>query len=165
MIAVRAEMPGDIAAVRALNERAFGGPAEAALVDRLRADGDLVLSLVAEHHGGIVGHCGFSRLTLLDGAAEHFAIALAPVAVSPPMQGRGAGQAMIRDGLDRLAEAGEALVFVVGSPDYYRRFGFDATRARAYSSPYDGEYFQVLALSAGAPDRGAVRYARAFEAL
>ncbi|MGE3144855.1 MAG: GNAT family N-acetyltransferase [Pseudorhodoplanes sp.] len=158
-------MPGDFAAVRALNERAFGGPAEAALVDRLRADGDLVLSLVAEHESGIVGHCGFSRLTLLAGTVGHLALALAPVAVSPPMQGRGIGQAMIREGLDRLAGAGETLVFVVGSPDYYRRFGFDATRARAFSSPYDGEYFQVLALSAGAPGRGAVRYARAFEAL
>ncbi len=44
---VRREKPGDVAAVRAVLEAAFGQPDEAALVDALRARGAARLSLVA----------------------------------------------------------------------------------------------------------------------
>ena len=53
---IRAEQPSDSVATRQVNEAAFGQPAEADLVDRLRANEKAVLSLVAEDNGLIVGH-------------------------------------------------------------------------------------------------------------
>ncbi|HWV41345.1 N-acetyltransferase [Pseudorhodoplanes sp.] len=165
MIAVRTETPVDRDAIRSVNSGAFGRPAEADLVDRLRADGDLLLSLVAGIGRAIVGHCAFSRLTVHNHADAIPAVALGPVAVLPEHQRRGVGQSMIRDGIDRLRQGGETLVFVLGDPGYYQRFGFDAGVAAAYRTPYDGPHMQVLRLSDDAPHRGEVRYAPAFAGL
>jgi len=161
---IRPEEPGDRSALHALHAAAFGQEAEATLVDQLRADGDLVLSLVADA-GGPVGHIAFSRLSMPDAPALR-ACALAPLAVLPHVQGRGIGSALVRDGLERLAGLGWDLALVLGEPGYYGRFGFSAEAARAFETPYDGPYLQALALSAeGKGARGAVSYARAFAEL
>jgi putative acetyltransferase len=159
-LAVRDETPADFAAIRAVNEAAFGGAQEADLVDTLRRDGDLLLSLVADD-GGVIGHVAFSRVQVEGDSA----VALAPVAVRPEWQRRGAGTALIEHGLQRLRQSGETLVFVLGEPAYYSRFGFVAAPAARFETPYPGPYFQSLALSPRAPSSGAVRYARAFSAL
>ena len=78
---VRPEKPQDIAAIYAVNAAAFPTEAEAELVDALRDQGALAVSLVAEHEGQIVGHIAFSPMTM-EGADSHLkAIGLAPVAV------------------------------------------------------------------------------------
>jgi putative acetyltransferase len=163
--AVRRETPSDIAAIRTVNEAAFGGDAEAALVDGLRVDGDLVLSLVTEGDGRIVGHCGFSRLTIGPNGQSAKGVALAPVAVLPDLQRRGLGQAMIRQGIAQLRADGEGLILVLGDPDYYFRFGFRSSAAAAFRTPYDGPHLQALSLRGDAPEAGEVRYPRAFAAL
>lgn len=162
---VRPETPADVGAIRDINRAAFGVSAEADLVDHLRADGDLLLSLVAEREGRIVGHCGFSRLTVTDAGRMAAGVSLGPVAVLPECQRNGIGRMMIRDGIARLRRAGETLLFVLGDPDYYARFGFDAGAATGFRTPYDGPYLQVLRASASAPFRGEVRYAPAFAVL
>ena len=65
----RREGAGDISAVRGVNEAAFGRKEEADLVDRLRNEGAVMASFVAEHNGRIVGHILFSR-TLIETADE-----------------------------------------------------------------------------------------------
>ena len=157
---IRLEQPGDEASVCTVNEQAFGGAGEANLVDRLRGDRDLVLSLVATEDG-VVGHAAFSRLHVA--AASLRAVALAPVAVVPPYQGRGICSALVRDGLDRLRLAGEHLVLVLGDPTFYGRLGFTVEAAGRFSTPYDGPFMQALALSEhGAGAAGVVRYPPAF---
>ena len=47
MIEVREETPSDLPGIRYVNEQAFGGPAEARLVDMLRASSKVAVSLVA----------------------------------------------------------------------------------------------------------------------
>jgi putative acetyltransferase len=64
-----------------------------------------------------------------------------------------------------LAERGVQLVFVLGDPVYYRRFGFDARAATRFACPYSGSHFQLLRLCAGAVEEGTVRYPAAFAAL
>lgn len=160
---IRAEEAGDGAAVDALLRAAFGGPVEAGLVRRLRADGDVLLALVAEAGGDIVGYILFAPLA---GLAPVHAVALAPLAVHPSRQRAGIGTALVREGLARLRQTGVDVVLVLGEPDYYGRFGFDAERAKAFRTPYDGPYLQALALSdAGGAARGTLRYAAAFAAL
>jgi putative acetyltransferase len=160
---IRPERPGDAANVRALLDAAFGGDGESKLVEQLRADGDLVLSLVAENEHGIAGYAGFPRLVLRLDERNVPVVGLAPVGVSPPLQRKGIGGALIRDGLARLKDRAERLVFVLGDPAYYRRFGFMVMVG--FGSCYAGAYFQTLMLAPDAPKAGQVSYPSAFDGL
>ena len=59
---IRDEVPADWQAIHALVMNAFGRKQEADLVDDLRASGDLIVSLVADERGGLLGHLALSRL-------------------------------------------------------------------------------------------------------
>ena len=160
---IRPERPEDAASVRALLDAAFGGETESKVVERLRADGDFVLSLVAENSEGIAGYVGFPRLVLQLHERNVPVVGLAPVGVSPPLQRRGIGGALIRDVLARLTDRAERLVFVLGDPAYYGRFGF--TVMEGFVSRYAGPYFQALTLAPDAPKAGQVSYPSAFDGL
>jgi putative acetyltransferase len=163
---VRPERPDDAPAVRTVLERAFPTTAEAGLVDRLRRGGDLVLALVAVGGAGaIVGHVAFSRLRVGDVGAEAPAVGLAPLAVAEGHRRGGVGAALIRTGLTRLTEMQEGLVFVLGDPAYFSRFGFSVEAARPFAHDYAGGYFMALRLSPTAPHGGMIRYPAAFSAL
>ena len=160
---IRPERPGDAAGVRALLDAAFGGDVESKVVERLRADGDFVLSLVAENGQDIAGYAGFPRLVLRLDERNVPVVGLAPVGVSPSLQRKGIGSALIRDGFTRLKDRAERLVFVLGDPAYYGRFGF--TVMEGFVSRYAGPYFQALMLAPDAPKAGRVSYPRAFDGL
>ena len=64
MTTVRAETIQDVAAVKRLNELAFGQPLEANLVDALRENAQPQISLVATNANDVVGHIFFSKVTL-----------------------------------------------------------------------------------------------------
>jgi len=66
---VRIEKPEDCAAIRFVNEQAFGRRDEADLVDRLRDQEVVLASFVAEVGGRIAGHILFSRMWI-ETAAE-----------------------------------------------------------------------------------------------
>ena len=101
---IRDERPGDFVAIAALTQAAFrdaehSDGTEPAIVERLRTDGDLTLSLVAED-GELLGHAAFSPVTVSDGSTGWYG--LGPVSVSPHRQREGIGSALIRVGLERL---------------------------------------------------------------
>jgi len=163
-IVFRPEEVSDAVAVGRLLQDAFGGPAEATLVDELRAADELVLGLVAvAGPARIVGYLGFPRLTIETAEGLHPAVGLAPLAVASSHQGRGIGATILRAGLDRLIARREEIVFVLGDPALYGRFGFSAEDARAFVSPYAGAQFMARRLAAGAPRRGRLRYPAAFD--
>ena len=160
---MRPEQPADAAAVRAVLQAAFAGPQEADMVERLRADGDFVMALVAGHAGDTAGFVGFARLAVKHGDAAVPAVGLAPLGVVPPLQRKGIGGTLVRESLSRLKAMGETVVFVLGDPAYYRRFGF-AVRP-AFVCRYAGPYFQVLRLADDAPTSGTVSYPDPFNDL
>ena len=98
-ITVRPEHLNDIAAIHAVNAAAFGRIAEADLVDALRASGHLTLSLVAELECQIVGHIAFSPAHVTSSYGDWTALALGPLAVSPPHQRTGVGSTLVSEGL------------------------------------------------------------------
>jgi putative acetyltransferase len=141
---IRHVRPMDHLAIEAVIAAAFGRGDEGDLVNRLRADGDVVFELVAEQAGEVVGHILFSRLWA--DRRELYA-ALAPLAVRPDLQNSGLGSALVRAGLENGREFGCHGVLVLGDPAYYGRFGFSAEAARQVSAPYRGlAAFQALAL-------------------
>jgi len=150
--------------IHAVNSAAFGRPDEADLVDALRAEGAVLLSLVAEREGQVVGHILFSRMWIETAAGEVPAVSLAPMVVLPAHQRRGIGERLVRHGLDLLRERGERIVVVLGHPGYYPRFGFSAGQAGALESPFRREAFMALELTPGALNGicGKVKYPAAF---
>ena len=163
---IRDATAADAAAIRAVHLAAFPGPDEADLVERLERDGDVVLSLVAVEQDRIVGHILISRMEAEGDGRPYRAVGLAPVAVLPERQKSGIGSALIREALDRLRAQGEEIVFLVGEPAYYRRFGFDAQSSAPFASPYAGPYFMALALAdIDIPAAGRADYAPAFAGL
>ena len=145
-------------------EAAFGRPDEAGLVERLRAERVVLVSLVAEVRRQIVGHILFTRMSIDTADAAVLAVALAPVAVLPEHQRRNIGGQLNRAGLDALSAQGEQIVLVLGHPDYYPRFGFSAEKARSLESPFPANAFMAIELIPGALGaiRGKVRYPAAF---
>lgn len=165
MFSIRAETSGDHEAIRRLHALAFApSTEEAELVDALRAAGDHVpeLCLVALRDGDVVGHVFFSRACV---GGDVPVLALAPMAVLPPWQRRGAGSALVRESLRRAAATGFPLVVVVGHPDYYPRFGFEPAGGMGLRAPFDvpAEAWMACRLPAYRPEaRGLVEYAAAF---
>ena len=137
---IRYETVGDADGIRAVVTQAFARPAEADLVDALRAADAPRISLVADAAGMVVGHVLFTRVTVRRGDDGWSALALGPLAVLPSQQGHGVGSRLIREGL-----ADEVVLFT--SPKPINRHGVaalsDAARARlantaAYELTDDG---------------------------
>jgi putative acetyltransferase len=164
---IRDEAPHDLETIRAVNRSAFDGEVEAALVDRLRDDAQVIASRVAEDQGRIVGHILFSPVWIELGDRQTMVASLAPMAVDSKVQRQGIGSALVRDGIEVCRRAGYPAVIVVGHPAYYPRFGFSARAVAHLDSPYAGDAFMGLDLVAGtlATLRGRVRYPSAFDSL
>jgi putative acetyltransferase len=162
---ITSERPTDASAIRAVTIAAFkdapySSQTEADIVDALRSAGALTLSLVALQGDEMVGHVAFSPVTIEMVVGDWYG--LGPVCVRPDQQRQGIGQAIIRDGLERLTAMSAAGCVVFGDPAYYRRFGFESDPALFYRGAPPG-YFQRLVF-AGSALSGEVRYHSAFHA-
>jgi putative acetyltransferase len=164
---LRPERPADAPAVHRVNELAFEQPAEADLVEALHAAGAAAISLVALVNDEIVGHILFSPVTVRSDEQTWPALALGPMAVLPEHQRQGIGTALVRAGLDACRDLGETVVFVLGHPEYYPRFGFTPAPPRGLTCrwPVPDEVFMVAELENGALAGrvGRVEYHPAFD--
>jgi putative acetyltransferase len=125
--AIRSETDADIDAITTVTVAAFktleiSNQTEQFIIQALRADKALTISLVAESNGRVVGHIAFSPVTISDGKQNWYG--LGPVSVLPEYQRKGIGKALIQEGLTRLKNLNARGCCLVGHPDYYKRFGF-----------------------------------------
>lgn len=181
MVVLRDVNDSDAEAIDAVLRAAFPTDAEAKLVRALREAGDLPIELIAEADGHVVGHIGFSPVTIdppsLTGGQDgpptagfsnprFRCLALAPLAVQPSYQCQGIGKALTRLGLRHCEDANLAAVFVLGEPAYYAPFGFKPACPLGYTNPFhDGDAFRVCFLNKIEPTIGAIEYAPAFASL
>ena len=160
---VRFEQPGDIEKIREVNLQAFETETEANLVDALRNTDVELISLVAEENGEVIGHILFSPVAL---AGDLRIMGLAPMAVLPDRQSKGAGTKLVNAGLQACEDAGYEAVVVLGHAGYYPRFGFVPSVNFGIKSEYDvpPEVFMVKELRKGALKgaAGTVKYHPAF---
>lgn len=166
---IREERDEDALGIQDLHLSAFEGPSEAVLVEKLRLEGDVSVSLVAVEYGEIIGHILFSPLQMASNGQQVSisAVSLAPVAVAPTHQNLGIGSELIRQGIEKCEENKVDAIFVLGSDVYYPRFGFSSEKAECIKSEYSGHFFMVLELKVGIFDEfsGNVIYPDAFNDL
>ena len=156
MITIRHEASADHTAVARIVTAAFRQDAETRIVDAVRGTPSEVLSLVAEEDGTLAAHVLFSTVALDD---PRRACALGPVAVDPPRQSKRIGAALIRAGIAELSTAGWQLVFVLGNPKYYSRFGFVPAAPHGWHYGHDlDRAFQVMVLDGSKLGSGGERW-------
>ena len=95
---------------------------EASIVERPRDADALLLSLVAEVEGEVVGYLAAS--TARAGTQGDWGL-IGPLAVLPSRQRQGIGSALMAEALHRLRASCRG-VALVGDPAYYIRFGLRA---------------------------------------
>lgn len=162
---IRAEMPGDAAAIERVTVDAFRhaphtGHTEQFIVRALRQRERLSVSLVAEEDGVVVGHVAVSPVRISDGDEGWFG--LGPISVVPSRQRCGVGTSLMREALVRLRALGARGCVVLGDPGYYARFGFRAEPSLILPG-VPAEYFQALSFDGRMPV-GTVAYDEAFAA-
>jgi predicted N-acetyltransferase YhbS len=161
-VVIREESPEDERAIHDLTRIAFQGKeyssnTEHLIVDALRADSALELSLVAVDGRRVVGHIAFSRVAIQRGKQWY---ALGPISVAPDLQRQGIGSALIERGLSMLRDRTAAGCVLVGDPNYYSRFGFRHDRAVILEG-MPSEYSMVLRFQSN-EDGGSVKFHPAF---
>jgi putative acetyltransferase len=124
-----------------VEQQAFGkekGPEISDLVHGLLYDPSAMplLSLLAVNEDQVVGHILFTRAHISTLKESTSAVILAPLAIVPDAQSQGVGGRLIQEGLKRLSESGVELVFVLGHPEYYPRYGFKPAGALGFQAPY-----------------------------
>jgi putative acetyltransferase len=173
IVLVRRETAVDVEAARAIEWAAFDQPGlapdppvEVTLLDALRASDAWIppLSLVAERDGELVGHVVCTRAHV----GERPVVALGPIGVLPACQGAGIGGVLVHSVVAAADASGEPLVALLGSTDYYPRFGFRPAHQLGIEAPDPswGDHFQARPLTGYANDLvGAFEYAPPFQDL
>lgn len=167
LVSIRPERAQDTAAVRHVHASAFPSTAEADLVERLRANDKIEVSLVAELEGRIIGHVAFSRVSFSP-PQSLLAYGLGPLAVIPGHERHAVGRRLVQNGLAECHARDACMVVVLGDFGYYGRFGFERASRYGLRNEFGVEAsFMVFMLEARAhpPPSTLVRYAAEFDTL
>ncbi len=172
LVVIRRCSSDDRDAVRLIHAEAFrrpdgdGIPVEVRLVDDLIEADDVVaeLSLLAVRNARPVGHvvCSWAAV------GPHKAVGLGPIGVLPRDQRSGVGLALMHAVLAAADALGIPLVGLLGSTEYYSRYGFVPSALLGIEAPDPawGDHFQVRTLASYHPGIvGRFRYAAAFDAV
>ncbi|MEG3182202.1 GNAT family N-acetyltransferase [Sphingomonas sp. LT1P40] len=143
-------------AVEALLDAAFGADRHGRTAYRVREGMAAIpaLSFAALEDGALVGsiQCWPVALDSDDGATPM--VMVGPVAVSPARQNVGIGRALMWRSIE-VADAsgipGADILMLIGDPEYYDQFGFDAQTTGQWQLPGPFEARRLLARGA-APD-------------
>jgi putative acetyltransferase len=158
---IRVAGTADLDDVLRVESVAFGMDKEAELTQGLLGDPTAVptISLLAfADDGQPIGHVLFTSARVVGESASPKTMLLAPLAVVPAAQKRGVGEALTREALKLAKGIGVELVFVLGHPGYYPRFGFAPAGAQGLDAPYPipveaAAAWMVLELVDGAIER------------
>ena len=161
---IKEDSPAHHEAIRHVTQAAFApmsfsSGTEAKIIETLRTEGDLSLSLVAMGQECLLGHCAFSPVKITGTAGNWYA--LGPIAVRPSNQRKGLGRALVTEGLSRLKTQGAQGCVVIGNPQIYSRFGFHSDGQLIYGA-LDRALVQRIIFQGSAPF-GHVSFAPAFD--
>lgn len=127
----------DLKDILFIEQAAFNSHKEANLTKNLLSDhtAEPRISLIATVQNKPAGHILFTKGQLSTTPDIKVSI-LVPLAVVPKFQRQDVGGSLIRRGVQLLSKAKVGLVFVIGWPDYYPRFGFIPAIKLGFEPPF-----------------------------
>ena len=140
---IREAQESDLEEVFNLIHSAFGNRAESDLVKQLISDGDVLINLVVESSDTIIGNVVVSKITM-EPDIGLFCGGVAPVSVVPDQQSSGVGSKLMTAAINESKKMGIDALFLLGDPNYYKRFGFVVSTLK---NDYSVENFQELELT------------------
>ena len=140
---IREAQESDLEEVFNLIHSAFGNRAESDLVKQLISDGDVLINLLVESLDIIIGNVVVSKITM-EPDIGLFCGGVAPVSVVPDQQSSGVGSKLMTAAINESKKMGIDALFLLGDPNYYKRFGFVVSTLK---NDYSVENFQELALT------------------
>ena len=140
---IREAQESDLEEVFNLIHSAFGNRAESDLVKQLISDGDVLINLLVESSNIIIGNVVVSKITM-EPDLGLFCGGVAPVSVLPDQQSSGVGSKLMTAAINESKKMGMDALFLLGDPNYYKRFGFVVSTLK---NDYSVENFQELALT------------------
>ena len=141
MLQIKQATESDLDNILQIHQQAFGSDQGAEIVNlvaQLLIDPTAkpLLSLLAINNNQAIGHILFTKVHINSHQDTTSAVILAPLAVIPNFQSQGVGGQLIKKGLQILAESGVELVFVLGYPQYYTRYGFIPAGIQGLTASY-----------------------------
>ena len=168
MIEIRQENQKDYEEVYMVVKTAFemaehsDGNEQDLVVDLRNSDSFIPeLSLVAVKEDKIVGYILFTKIKI----ENHEEIALAPLAVLPEYQKQGIGSMLIEQGHKIAKQLGYHYSIVLGSENYYPKFGYIPATQYGIQAPFDVANENFMAMKLNDTDieiTGVVQYAKEF---
>ena len=144
-VVTRPAVPDDLAAIVALQSRAFGPGRFVRTAYRVR-EGAPALSpycRVAVAGDRLIAAVRMTSITI---GGRPDALLLGPLAVDPREAGRGYGRQLVAESLDAARAGGIALVLLVGDMAYYGRLGFGPVPPGQIRLPGPADPARILAV-------------------
>ncbi len=120
---IRRQTLQDVAALRDVIGRAFGGEAEVVALEEALAQRSDSTGYVALVDDRIVGHVRLTRGWIDAEPRLVEVLVLSPLSVAPEWQRRGIGRALVAYAVEEAERAAVPAVFLEGDPAYYARLG------------------------------------------
>lgn len=175
MITIRNEQEADRYLVEEITRDAFWnlyipGCFEHQLVHHMREHKDFIpeLCFVIEYDGVVVGSIFYTHSTVIAADGEETRIiTFGPVSISPQLQGKGLGRALIEHSIEEAKKQGYRAIAITGDPAHYRLYGFEGAKKYGIAMP-DGKHylsFMMLPLYEGALDgvQGTIQFSDCLE--
>ena len=140
---IREAQESDLEEVFNLIHSSFSNKAESDLVKQLISDGDVLINLVVESSDTIIGNVVVSQITM-EPDIGLFCGGVAPLSVLPDQQSSGVGSRLMEEVINESRKLGIDALFLLGDPNYYKRFGFVVSTLK---NDYSVENFQELELT------------------
>jgi predicted N-acetyltransferase YhbS len=141
---IAVERNDHIAARENLLDRVMGEVRFRRASERMREGRLPAISLNAiDQFGAVIGTI---RLWHIKADGLNDALLLGPLAVDSAFQGLGIGGALMKAALAHARKAAFGAIILVGDPEYYERFGYDAALAANLAMPGPFERHRLLGL-------------------
>ena len=141
---IQVERNDQISARENLLDRVMGEVRFRRASERMREGRLPAISLNAvDENGNAIGTVRLWHVKA-DGLTD--ALMLGPLAVDPACQGLGIGSALMKAALAQARKAAFSAIVLVGDPEYYARFGFNAALAANLAMPGPFERRRMLGL-------------------
>ena len=140
---IRETQESDLEEVFNLIHSSFSNKAESDLVKQLISDGDMLINLVVESSDTIIGNVVVSQITM-EPDIGLFCGGVAPLSVLPDQQFSEVGSRLMEEAINESRKLGIDALFLLGDPNYYKRFGFTVSKLK---NDYSFENLQELALT------------------